>query len=420
MGKFNNKKIVILIFMLGSLFLIGCNSEENFENKFIEGIDSQYIYDSTFSLYNIASSEDGYYITTGAYIYYVDKETKKQGILCNKPNCLHDEEFDSSKKYNCNGFLWAATTGSSSLYYYKENIYALVNFNPMKKSHDEEHSLIKISKDGEKREVIYSFDNKISNALIHRGYFYYVSKNLESNGNYSCRNTKLLRLNIDKKNSKPEIVQENNLFEDSITSMKAYGKNIYFGISGYKEEELSTYKSGFYKYDIEKQKVEEVFFTEEEKEVSKISIYKDKILYYYGHYDFYDERNKEIYASDLNGEKGKLFLKIDSLWDKDSDDKFIIVDNKIQLKENQSVNRIIEFYDDSGEKVDFIDLGREEPEAKSWFVITGDEEYSFLSYVDSEYLYIKTIDKKEIGSENLKLNDFFKVKLKNTDNSISY
>lgn len=403
------------------MIISGCNNN-NFENKYIKETDSQYMYINELFPSNIVSSEEGYYIASGAYIYYVDKETKKQTILCNKPNCLHDEERDITKKYNCNAFLSTPGRTLESINYYKGDIYAISNFNPIKKS--DVYSLLKISKDGSSRKVIYEFDNMISAATVHRGYLYYTSNYLEDNGKnegvLTSKNTKLLRININKKNPKPEMLYDTNLFEDGITSMIAYGKNIYFSSYGYEEKELKNYKSKLIKYDIEKNDTKEILTDYNKGEIGKVSIYDGNLLYSYWHYNDQDERNKQMYICNLDGQDSRPFIKVDFFGLDDSDDKFIFVDNIVKMISDKADKRIIEFYDGNGKKVDVLDLGKDKFISKAWAILPGDNEYLFLIYNDENNFNIKTINKKDIGSNDIKINDFFKVKLENIDNEISF
>ena len=60
-------------------------------------------------------TEDAYYFvsTTGNYIYYYDKYTEERGVLCGKPECVHDElEINES----CSGYVRASGNGHANFY----------------------------------------------------------------------------------------------------------------------------------------------------------------------------------------------------------------------------------------------------------------------------------------------------------------
>ncbi|MEG1481293.1 hypothetical protein [Clostridium sp.] len=417
-----NKKVLLGLFLIiMSTILLGCNKEENLGDTYNKGIDSQYMYVNEIFPSNIVSSEDGYYLSSGMYIYYVDKSSMKQTILCNKPNCLHDEEIDESKKYNCNAFFKSQGMGMEAMNYYKDNLYGISIYDPLSKS--DKANLLEISKDGSKRKVVYEFEGDISQATLHRGYLYFVSNSMkedENNGKLTSSNSKLIRIDVTKRNPKEEVLYETNLKEDGIGSLIAYGNNIYFTSHGYEDEELKNYKSKFINYNISNKESKEILSQYKDGEVGKVSIQNGKLVFLYWHYNDDDERNKQMYTCDLNGDNIEPLFKTDFYGIEDSDDKFTYVDNIAEKINGKDIERIIDFYDTSGKKVDTLNLGTDEPISNAWSILPGDENYLFLIYKDDKYFNIKRIDKNDIGSKNIKVNDFFKVNIENTDTEIKY
>lgn len=61
-------------------------------------------YDNRFGMNyaNLIETEDAYYFcnTAGTYIYYFDKASGEKGVLCAKPECVHDADYDNP---DCNG-----------------------------------------------------------------------------------------------------------------------------------------------------------------------------------------------------------------------------------------------------------------------------------------------------------------------------
>ncbi|CVI67652.1 hypothetical protein NDGK_00954 [Clostridiales bacterium CHKCI001] len=173
------KKILLILCML-VLFLTACGSDEvameseefNLETDF----QSEY-YDLTMDFHPIVEMENGYYIIVGYYLYYVDKETMEYTPLCNKPNCLHQEETDETKVMNCNAMFYTNRMVYTSLNYYKQHLYTVAieimtdeNGIPERK-----YVMDKISLDGGEREIIHEFENPVDTAIVHRGYIYYSS-----------------------------------------------------------------------------------------------------------------------------------------------------------------------------------------------------------------------------------------------------
>ncbi len=71
----------------------GKTFSENFDNRFGRGFES------------IVETKDAYYYcySSGHYIYYYDKPGGIYGVLCPKPECMHDENEPANK--NCSGFI---------------------------------------------------------------------------------------------------------------------------------------------------------------------------------------------------------------------------------------------------------------------------------------------------------------------------
>lgn len=416
------KSYKVFMFIFLSLFA-GCGKEEIFSDEYIKGLDYQYGYDDSFAYSSIVSSDKGYYISMGDYLYYVDKESKDKSVLCSKVSCLHSEEKEIDKKYNCNGFLRTPLLGGTAINYYKGDIYALTDFDYNKKLNDNEILLVKISEDGSKRNIIRSFSGKMTSAIMHRGYLYYVAKEINEGTDSTTlisENTKFSRVDINKNNPKEEVLYKTNLYEDGISSLMAFGKHIYFASYGYKESGLKNYVTKIDSYDIEEKKVTNVFQGDGQSEIGKVDIMEGNLIYSKFYYDLNDERNNEIYSSDLRGENQKELFKAENYGDKFSDDNFIFIDNKFFRGEEKKLDRIIEFYNKEGEKIDSLNLGKDNFISKASLIIPGDENYLFIIYEDEEKLYIKAIEKNEIGSNKIEMKNFFEIDLEDLSSEILY
>lgn len=68
------------------------HNENDFDNRFGMGND------------NLVETADAYYYCffSSSYIYYYDKMTGNSGVLCAKPECVHDEEEQNN---SCNGYV---------------------------------------------------------------------------------------------------------------------------------------------------------------------------------------------------------------------------------------------------------------------------------------------------------------------------
>ena len=53
---------------------------------------------TTYEIDAIAETDAGYYFELdGSYLYFLDKETKKVTIVCNKPECQHEDATCNAK-----------------------------------------------------------------------------------------------------------------------------------------------------------------------------------------------------------------------------------------------------------------------------------------------------------------------------------
>ena len=203
------------------LLLTSCTKKYNMENTYINGQDFQYTYAPPDSgMPTIAESENGYYFLNGYYLYYADKSAMEPVILCNKPNCLHQEETDQEKVANCNAFYMS----SGFVSYFDDSVYILEN-------KPEEHNmrlsrLTKISKDGTKRKGVVKFEYPPNSLAIHRGKVYasttvYKSDETSVYGISSYDLGKSIT-------QKPVTIYEGILSGGNIQGIKCYGNNVYF------------------------------------------------------------------------------------------------------------------------------------------------------------------------------------------------
>ncbi len=148
--KRNCSFIILLIFIFGCW---GCG--ENKTNKTFEIGASSEDSQAYWNIYNhqVTSGENGYYyvelitnksnaMNNGMYIYYMDKRSEEVTLLCNKPECDHNN-------IECNAYL-PLGYGYNQIYYYKGNIYVYRYH-----SDDGLVYLVQISEDGSQRKELF-------------------------------------------------------------------------------------------------------------------------------------------------------------------------------------------------------------------------------------------------------------------------
>ncbi len=116
--------------------------------------------------------EDAYYFisTRGNYVYYYDKTAAERGVLCGKPECVHDEQEINE---TCNGFVRAS--GNGHINFYNGKLY-YTGYSDFADS-DIRQSLFTIDPDGANRERLFPFTCTFQyfpagGAQIHRGKLY--------------------------------------------------------------------------------------------------------------------------------------------------------------------------------------------------------------------------------------------------------
>lgn len=168
------KKNVIKIWEAVLLAIIvvvnsGCSLKRNYGTEYNFETDCQYsYYDSRDDWKRVQSDGTGQYILKNQYIYYYNTETKHLTPLCNKPNCLHDNEIDLNKLSDCNAYAPDTLSADERIQYYEGYIYYVDN-------NVNQTCLYRVKKDGSKKDKVFTTDDNIiiSNWLIHRGCFYY-------------------------------------------------------------------------------------------------------------------------------------------------------------------------------------------------------------------------------------------------------
>ncbi|WP_195468591.1 hypothetical protein [Clostridium sp. D43t1_170807_H7] len=405
---------IIIIISITSIISCAGNYESN--NNYIKGKDAQYMYMGMNSQQYITASNEGYYFINGLYLYYCDFNGMEPIVLCNKLNCLHDKEIDSSKKYNCNGFLITGVT-PKLLTIYDGYIYCDIEADFLKDSFNPE--LIRISLDGDKRETVCKLESDIYSMALHRGKLYYsVSKlSLESDDaekgiyQYTLKEYDIL-------NSGSEIKElfTGKLVDGSISNIIPIGENLIFSESGFDQEsgKIIVYDS---LYNIKNNKRYKIAEDISADTIGSFGISNKNLVILPRKLDGnnYITDNK-LYEYNLETKESKvLFNKEFEGTFYYSDDNYIYVDNILSIEDGNQ-NRIITIYDKKGNKVDSIDT----PYSGIYnSFISGDEKYMFLRGRSEEKAYIRYADKSKIGTGNLQWQTLFELESKYLDTTVS-
>lgn len=410
------RKIILVIIFICTIISSGCSNKAETSSSYIKEKDAQYMYMRTDGERYITAGDNGYYFINGLYLYYCDYESMEPIVLCNKANCLHDKEMDTTKKYNCNGFVLVGFN-PLLLTVNEEYIYCYIDHDFTKEGKPQAE-LIRISLDGSTRETVTNLEENIASMALHRDKLYYsttkpyINKNNEDEGIYEYT---IKELNIKKQTSEPKEILSGSGVMAGIQAIIPIGNKLTYIQYEAEDGEFTTKNHVF---DLNKNKIEAIGGDLKIEGIGSTSMLGNKVIFIDRDKDKEDKENY-VYEYDLEkNQSNKLFeMKLD---DKlfYSDDKYIYVDNtKYFSDNNENVSeRSLQVYNKNGEMIDVIDIS----EVEDCFLFNGgDSRYLFVKGDDPEKAYIKYIDKQEIGSGNVQLKTLFELEAKYLDMSVS-
>lgn len=165
----------------------------------------------------IAESEEGFYfISVDGYLFFTDKNTMKSTLLCNRPDCRHQEQGSTSEN-TCNAYVGYSLAGGP--FYYNGALYCITDV--MEKDQPMPHpALTRISLDGTKRKVVWNMEEietGVMDIILHRGKVYYVDSDTNMTTFY-------LR-GYDLNEKKVETIYESNQY---FQGLRGLGEGIYW------------------------------------------------------------------------------------------------------------------------------------------------------------------------------------------------
>lgn len=288
------RKMFFLLFSVVILFVF-CSCEKKSIDSYPGyrfGTDCQY-YNCTDGWYRITESEKGFYFCKEGYLYFIDKTTMQQTILCGKPNCQHQDETTLT---NCNSYIGSR---DFSLHYYDGNIYTMCIGAVRGDTPSPQIALVQISPDGSERKEIWEVDWEEDFpgypvfSTLHRGKYFLV---LHTNGDTAGA---VLRYDFDTKK-----VKMIHRFDGYLGQITAIGNTVYW------QQDDNNGNRGTVAYDIlseEKTVLEDckrVYVTEDTllfyHFISTMEEYKEWIVT-----TDLDRTNEEIYPFDIGLETRK-------------------------------------------------------------------------------------------------------------------
>ena len=370
------------------LLLTGCQSQPQYstENTYVEGQDYQYMYsdgNNNLTPNYIMETETAYYYmkssssSEGEFLTYIDKNTMEPVILCNRPDCRHDQETDEEKRKECN-----ACFSTSMVPYYSGDM--LYFYQPKKRSSEDRENgsldfafeLAKMKPDGTERQVLSEQTGNPSFGFMHRGYYYYQSDLYTADG--KSQQSGVYRVAL-QKNAEPELLyQAEEPFQ--ITGMTAYGNGLYISEDGF--ENLGNYQSRCVRLDLLTKESEAVFEEDKgETQFNLIGFCDEKLLY--DTFDLTSEKNgTKLYLAELDGSKMEEIEGAGDFADFCTDGKYIYRTPITWNPNYEAEDPNVAILDLSGNKI--MSLSPEETEETTQ-IIPGNEKYLFrFAQIDGE------------------------------------
>ncbi len=359
----NRKFKVFLSILFVFVFLCSCQNTNStfdaFTDLYLPGKDYQANLNMTVgSGLAMAESETGFYLSNGYYLYYMDKEEKNPVPLCNRPNCLH-EKADEDKKTECSAYYPFLL---QQIFFYDNALYLpITNLND---SGQLVYCLRKLDKDGTFLEDIYEFPGYPQTFLVHRGFFYYSYAEYEegSNGNGNI-STSFQVVQVSLENKEEKTIYVNDLKNPGIFWMSASGKHLFFynyGFNGdYKEVGDSGRVLQYVDYDLENQSLHVTDMNAPEGEASTPTVFHDSLIFFKYFYNYDDERNRDLFQMDLNGEnQTKIFTAEPTGGSVQWDGTYFYIDNRgiIGMTADTSITRKVWVYDEKFHLVTAFDF----------------------------------------------------------------
>ncbi|MBR6007042.1 MAG: DUF5050 domain-containing protein [Clostridia bacterium] len=209
--------------------------------------------------FNMTETEDAYYFIRSGnpFLYCCDKASGESGVLCGKPECIHDQNGDNS---NCSGCISAQIM---SLSFYKGKLYYV----GLSGDHVSARNLAlyRMDPDGTDREKLAdlycdSYSLIFLQTFVHRGWLYAVSTDQDITGGSPETGASVVRWNME--TGEFRSLFKFNGFECStvIPGTFFFGKYLYFVIDGFDDEE-GPHHVNIYRFDTEKEELESIYLS---------------------------------------------------------------------------------------------------------------------------------------------------------------
>ena len=371
-----NKMTVIAIAFVLAVTAMGCAKTKEYSGEYDYETDAQYSYDTDIDSWKKYQSDgSGQYILMNNYIYYYNNETKQLNPLCDKANCLHDMETDSTKREECNAYIdktsWNEETsvdpGYKFIQYYEGSIYYTIG-----------PSVYCVSGDGAKKKKVFTTEGRngaIISWLIHRGKLYYEVPEYSYEGDSVCARGVLRQIDIrdsmKEKDAKVIFQTDKELNMHDFGKISAYKNYLFFSTNCFSRDFQMTDNESwiraavyqFYMYDTDTEQVSAMELPDYQSDtegISSVTFLKDKMLIK-KYDDMQDcEYKSAIYSMDYDTKEITVWMEgIPQGCDMTAYKDHVIINNAdIQYFKYDNQNSCnVEIYDSDAKKLSEFEYG---------------------------------------------------------------
>ena len=339
----------------------------------------------------------GCFLYHGGFVYKVNVSSGMIMPLCDKANCLHDQEIDAKKRSQCNAWIADGAITSASIMLNRDEIYVCLGPHAGKASSKTTigSSLIRISVDGHSREVYYENENCEMNPVIaHKGYIYFFGQAFAANKKEISTKLAVQRIELSNKKVEPEIIYDiPDAFEDiGYGFLQAYGKYVYFDLD---YTDSSGTHSSLFIYNTESGDIME------REGLGHPSFYQGKLYFHEYNSEEGDDYQTEVYCTNLMGEdRETVFTEVPQGYYVVGDEQYLYLNNAMMVTWGDLTEKQYWVYDKDLNPVDQFTV----PDTDTSYLdppIGGtDYQYEIFDDPDTGEWGVLVWDKSKIGSYN--------------------
>ena len=387
---------VIACVVLGGCFLTNPMKGANPEGYDFETDLQYYQLREAIKVTRVQNCDGGCYLYHNGFVYKADVKSGEITPLCDKANCLHDQETNPEKRSQCNACVVDGDAPGVSLMLQKDKLYVCVGPHGGITVGGEKNpfsTVMQIAQNGHSKEMLYeNMDGEMSLVMAHRGYIYYFVQAFSAGDQGITTKLSVQRLSISRKNNEPETVFSvpDGYHDLGYGFLQAYGKYVYFDLD-YTDD--SGAHSSLFIYDTESGEI-----TEHEG-LGHPSFYNGKLYFKDYNSNEGDDFPTEVYRTDLQGENREtVFEDIPQGYYVVGDEQYLYLNNAILVTWGDLTEKQYWVYDKDLKPVDQFTV----PDTDTSYLdppIGGtDYQYEIFDDPDTGEWGVLVWDKSKIGS----------------------